>query len=50
MTRPLCKAEGRWLFWRTMAKNLRQFGGWDKKQMARARRRFLKRLTRQERS
>jgi len=48
MAKPICKAESRWSYWRIEGSMLRRgdkadkFVKWAKKQMSRAKRRFLK--------
>lgn len=44
MTKPTCKAESHWKYWRqeNPKANIDKFTRWAKKQMTRARRRFLK--------
>lgn len=48
MSRPICKGESRWSYWRKEAHSLGKhdkFTRWAKRQMAKARRRFAKSTT-----
>ncbi len=44
MTKPLCKAETKWIYWReeNPKANIDKFSKWAKKQMNKARRRYFK--------
>ena len=51
MAKPICKSESRWAYWRKEAHEIHRgcnpdkFVRWAKRQMAKARRRFLKSTT-----